>query len=46
MSLASINIKFNVTHHLDFGKIKTGLILEIFMVGFSDILDIGWVEDI
>ena len=46
MSLVSVNVKFNVKHHLDFGKIKTGLILQIFMVGFSDILDIGWVEDI
>ena len=28
-----------------FGKIKAGLTKQILMVGFSDILDIGQVED-
>ena len=32
-------------HHQDFGKIMARLILQILMVGFSYILDIGQAED-
>ena len=41
-----INVKLNVEHHQDFGKIKDEFILQILMVGFSGILDIGQVEDL
>ena len=40
MMLVLINMVLNVEHHLDFGKIKNGLILLILMVAFSGILDI------
>ena len=40
MMLVLINMVLNVEHHLDFGKIKNGLILLIPMVAFSGILDI------
>ena len=36
----------NVEHHYDFEKIKDGFILLILMLGFSGILDTGWVEDL
>ena len=35
----------NAGHRKDFGKIKIGLMKQIFMVGFSGILDTGQVED-
>ena len=41
MILMLINIKPNVEHHYDFGRIKAGLILYILMVGFRSNLDIG-----
>ena len=46
MILVLINMVLSVKHHQDFGNIKVILILWILMVGFSGILDIGWVEDI
>ena len=44
MMLMLINMVLNVEHHLDFGKIMDGLILQILMVAFNGILDIGQVE--
>ena len=37
----NVNMVLNVKHHEDFGKIMDRLILEILMVGFNGILDIG-----
>ena len=45
MMLVSINMVLNVEHPYDFGKIKTRLIKQILMDGFSGTLDTGWVED-
>ena len=36
----------NVEHHQDFEKIKIRLIVQVLMVGFSGILNIGQVEDL
>ena len=44
MMLVLINIVLNVEHHQDFVKIMNGLIVQILMDGFSNILDIGWVK--
>ena len=44
--LVLINKKLNVEHHQYFGKIKDGLILQILVVGFSGLLDIGQIEDL
>ena len=41
MILVLMNMVLNVEHHVDFGKIMDGLILQIVMVGFSGILDTG-----
>ena len=35
----------NVEHREDFGKIRDGLMKQTVMVGFSGILDTGYVED-
>ena len=35
-----------MVHHEYFGKIKDGLMNKIHMVGFYDILDIIWVEEV
>ena len=44
MMLVLINIVLNVEHYQDFVKIMNGLIVQILMDGFSNILDIGWVK--
>ena len=44
MMLVLINIVLNVEHHQDFVKIMNGLIAQILMDGFSNILDIVWVK--
>ena len=41
----SINMVLNAKHRQDFGKIKVGLMKWILVVGFSGILDNGYVED-
>ena len=35
----------NVKHRYDFGKIKTKLMKQTLIDGFSGTLDTGWVED-
>ena len=46
MMLVLINMVLNVKHHQYFGNIMDRLILQAFMVGFSDISNIGQVEDL
>ena len=43
MMLVLINMVLNAGHRKDFGKIKIGLMKQIFMAGFSGILDTGQV---
>ena len=46
MMLVLVNMVLNVKHNQVFGKIIYGLILQIFMVGFNGILNIGQLEDL
>ena len=46
MMLVLINMVLNVKLHRYFGDIMDRLILQTFMVGFSDISNIGQVEDL
>ena len=46
MMLMLINMVLIVEYDKDFGKIKFELILQILMVGFNGILDIGQIEDL
>ena len=46
MMLVLINMVLNVKLHQYFGDIMDRLILQTFMVGFSDISNIGQVEDL
>ena len=41
-----VNMMLNGEHHLDFGKVVHALILQILMVGYTSILDIGQTEDL
>ena len=43
--LLLINMVLNAEQRKDFGKIRVELMKLILMVGFSGILDTGWVED-
>ena len=46
MTLVLINMMFNVEYCKNFGKVKVALILQILIVGFRGISDIGQEEDL